>query len=86
MRHRNRVMQDRQHTFTLALSNGRVLRLGDHSELRRCSDLAAIIERFAKHITHEVNITFIIDDQPAIMLPWAEKNRMIELAGMGERT
>lgn len=85
LRHRNRVMQEREHTSTLSIKNGHVTRHGQHSDLRRAKDMQNLLQKFAKFIpSNEVNLTFIIDDQPAVMLPWVQKERMLELAKQGE--
>lgn len=77
-------MQDREHTFTLSISNGHVTRHGPHPELRRAKDMQNLLQKFAKYVPGEVNMTYIIDDQPAVMLPWNQKERMLELASQGE--
>lgn len=84
LRHRNKVMQDREHTFTLSIKDGRVSRHGEHAELRRAKDMANLLSKFSKHVPGEVNMTFIIDDQPAVMMGWNQKERMLELARQGE--
>lgn len=78
-------MQEREHTFTLAIGNGgKVTRHGPHPELRRAKDMQNLLQKFAKLVPGQVNLTFIIDDQPAVMLPWNQKERMLELASQGE--
>lgn len=84
LRHRNKVMQEREHTFTLSIRNGKVSRHGQHAELRRAKDMANLLSKFSKHVPGEVNMTFIIDDQPAVMMGWNQKERMLELARQGE--
>lgn len=84
LRHRNKVMQEREHTFTLAIKDGHVTRHGPNPDLRRAKDMQNLIQKFAKYVPGEVNMTYIIDDQPAVMLPWNQKERMLELADQGE--
>lgn len=84
LRHRNKVMQDREHTFTLSIRDGRVSRHGQHADIQRAVDMASLLSRFSKHVPGEVNMTFIIDDQPAVMLGWNQRERMVELARQGE--
>lgn len=79
-------MQEREHTFTLSLRNGHVTRHGPNPDLRRAKDMQNLMQKFSKLLPSgsEVNLTFIIDDQPAVMLPWNQKERMLELASQGE--
>jgi hypothetical protein len=86
MKHRNRVMQEREGTFTLAIQGGEVTVHGEHGHLRRATDIADLIKRFSGSIKGDANLTFIIDDQPAVMMSWERQNRMHELAHLGERT
>ena len=84
-RHRNKVMQEREHTFTLALKPGVEPRAyGPHAELRRATDLAHLLSFFADSFPRAINVTFVIDDNPAVMLSSAERDRMTELAELGE--
>jgi hypothetical protein len=84
LRHRSKVMQEREHTFTLSIKDGHVTRHGPHPELRRAKDMQNLMQKFAQHVPGEVNMTYIIDDQPAVMLSWNQKERMLELASQGE--
>ena len=81
--HRYQVMQERENTFTVAVHKGSVSLHGEHSTLRRAEDIGDVIERFSAFIQDDVNMTFIVDDQPAIMLDWPQRNRMLELAQLG---
>ncbi|GAA5979776.1 hypothetical protein JCM5350_002045 [Sporobolomyces pararoseus] len=85
-RHRNRVMQERDHTFTVAMHPGvREPSLhGSYSDLKRASDVADLISLFSGRMHRELNITFIIDDNPAVMLPYAQRERMVELGQQGD--
>ncbi|GAA5882446.1 hypothetical protein JCM16303_001739 [Sporobolomyces ruberrimus] len=85
-RHRNRVMQERDHTFTAAFHPGiRETSLhGPYSDLKRASDVAELLSLFAGRMHRELNITFIIDDNPAVMLPYAQRERMVELGQQGD--
>lgn len=86
MRHRARVMQDREHTFTLSIHDGTVTRHGNpkHADLRRAKDMAALIQTFAAFVPGVVNMTFVIDDNPAVMMSYHHKDRMLELARQGD--
>lgn len=84
MRHRNKVMQGRDHTFTLSIKDGRVSRHGVHKDLQRAKDMQDLLSQFSKWVPGEVNMTFIIDDQPAVMLGWNHKERMLEIARQGD--
>lgn len=77
-------MTEREHTFTLNIKDGKVTRTGIHSELRRATDMQKLIQPFAKFVPGEVNMTFIIDDNPAVMMGWNQRERMLELASQGE--
>ena len=79
-------MQERDHTFTVAMHPGeREPSLhGAYSDLKRSSDVADLISLFAGRMHRELNITFIIDDNPAVMLPYAQRERMVELGQQGD--
>lgn len=86
-RHRNRVMQEREHTFTIAYKAGSKdtpQLYGAHAGLERATDLAKLTALFSGDLTRDLNITFIIDDLPAVMLAYAERDRMVELSEQGE--
>jgi hypothetical protein len=86
LRHRAKVMQEREHTFTLSIdgSEGVVSRHGPHPDLQRAKDMQDLLQSFARFVPDQVNMTFIIDDQPAVMMPWNQKEKMLELASQGE--
>jgi hypothetical protein len=86
LRHRALIMQERPHTFTLAIHDGQVDILGPFAELRRATDMADLIRRFAGSLPLPVNMTFIVDDSPAVLLQHESKARMTEMASTGERT
>ncbi|KAK4053925.1 hypothetical protein OIO90_003762 [Microbotryomycetes sp. JL221] len=85
-RHRNRVMQDREHTFTAEMTPGhkRVGLHGQHRDLKRATDIRDLLEMFAQDLPFNLNFTFIIDDNPAVMMPYSQRIRMVELAEQGE--
>ncbi|KAM0753092.1 hypothetical protein T439DRAFT_286471 [Meredithblackwellia eburnea MCA 4105] len=83
MLHRIRVMQDREETFTISVLDGVVKLSGEQAFLRRAKDLGDLMSRFSTHVS-DLNMTFTRHDQPACQLEWGHKERMIELAGMGE--
>jgi hypothetical protein len=86
LRHRALMMQERPHTFTLAIHDGQVDILGPFAELRRATDMADLVRRFAGTLPLPVNMTFIVDDSPAVLLQHESKARMAEMASTGERT
>lgn len=81
-------MQDREHTFTIALSpsSSQPDLYGPHAHLKRASDIASLYKMFGATIPRPINMTFIIDDNPAVMLPYTQRDRMSELADQGECT
>ncbi|GAA5885978.1 hypothetical protein JCM6882_004220 [Rhodosporidiobolus microsporus] len=85
-RHRNRVMQERDHTFTIAFNPGERSPgiSGAFGDNKRASDIAAMLSLFSGRMHRQVNITYIIDDNPAVMLPYSQRERMVELGQQGE--
>lgn len=83
MAYRTRVMQAREETFTLSVLDGAVKISGEQAALRRAKDLGDLISRFSAHVPN-INLTFTRHDQPACQLDWFHKERMVELARMGE--
>ncbi|KAK4703500.1 hypothetical protein P7C70_g2716, partial [Phenoliferia sp. Uapishka_3] len=85
-RHRNKVMQERAHTFTIAMKPGQTFPLayGQHASLKRATDVAGVLSLFAGRLPRNLNVTFIIDDNPAVMLPHSQRERMVELSQQGE--
>ncbi|BGP16351.1 hypothetical protein JCM10213_004892 [Rhodosporidiobolus nylandii] len=81
--HRVRVMQERDETFTIQVTDGKVAEVGEQAFLRRAKDLGDLIARFSQFVPN-VNLTFTRHDQPACQLDWFHKERMIELAQQGE--
>jgi len=77
-------MQVRDETFTLQIRNGKLDIIGPEHSLKRASDLGEIIKQFAG-LVPDFQMTFTRHDQPAVQLEYAQKERMIELAEMGER-
>jgi len=68
LRHRDRVMQERGHSFVLAFHDGKVSVHGEdqHRNLKRAKEIADLTSRFAHLVPYSVNLTFIVDDQPAV--------------------
>lgn len=64
--HRNNVMQDREHTFTLHVKSGLVSITGPFAHIRRAKDIADIVSRFSESLPHDFSMTFIMDDQPGM--------------------
>ena len=60
------------------------LAYGQHAKLKRATDVAGVLELFASRLPRELNVTFVIDDNPAVMLPYAMRDRMVELSEQGE--
>lgn len=84
-RHRNKVMQDRDHTFTIAMEPGRSPSAhGPYAYLKRATDIQALLKMFSSRLPRPLNMTFIMDDNPAVMLAYTERDRMVELASQGE--
>ena len=81
--HRVRVMQDREETFTIAVEDGVIALSGEQALLRRAKDLGDLMSRFSTHVPN-INLTFTRHDQPACRLDWTHKERMVELASLGE--
>lgn len=81
--HRTKVMEDRDETFTIQIKQGHVELHGEQAFLRRAKDLGDLISRFSSHVA-DVNLTFTRHDQPACQLGYFHKERMIELAGLGD--
>ncbi len=77
-------MKVRDETFTLEVRHGKVAITGPEKSLKRASDLAEILKQFAG-LVPDFQMTFTRHDQPAVQLDYAQKERMIELAEMGER-
>ena len=79
-------MQERDHTFTAAFHPGvRDPSLhGPYGDLKRATDVADLLAMFAGRMYRELNITFIIDDNPAVMLPYSQRERMVELGQQGD--
>lgn len=57
---------------------------GQHAALERATDVSKLLSHFAAKLPRSVNMTFIIDDNPAVMLPYSQRERMEELATQGE--
>lgn len=102
MRHRHRVMQERDHTVTIAINpdrasasgeetdeEGMVVTTSQHRKLKRALDMRELMMKFVPSLKGlgmgDINMTYIIDDQPAVMMSWLERDRMLELAARGER-
>ncbi|GAA5984871.1 hypothetical protein JCM11641_005447 [Rhodosporidiobolus odoratus] len=85
-RHRNKVMQERDHTFTVVMRPGEPHTglAGPYADLKRATDIADMLSLYTGRMHRETNITFIIDDNPAVMLPYSQRERMVELGQQGE--
>ncbi|KAM0791268.1 hypothetical protein ACM66B_005744 [Microbotryomycetes sp. NB124-2] len=85
LHHRVQVMQAREETFTIRMEDGQVWEEGEQAFLRRAKDLRNLINRFAATIPDvELNMTFTRHDQPAVRLGWHHRERLKELAELGE--
>ena len=88
--HRSRIMAtERAETFTLMINPApkeeqKITTHGEEAHLKRATDLAALIEPFAKSLPGVVNITFTKHDQPACALGFQHKERLHELAAEGD--
>ncbi|GAA5910466.1 hypothetical protein JCM8208_004485 [Rhodotorula glutinis] len=85
-RHRNKVMQERDHTFTVAMHPGETMPTlhGPYWDLKRATDIADMLSLYTGRMHRPLNITYIIDDNPAVMLPYSQRERMVELGEQGE--
>jgi hypothetical protein len=78
-------MQDRDHTFTIAMTPGDAPTVhGPYAYLKRATDIQALLKMFSPRLPRTLNMTFIMDDNPAVMLAYTERDRMVELASQGE--
>lgn len=79
-------MQERDHTFTIAMEPGvpHPTIHGPYAHIKRASDIADMLSLFTGRMPRPLNITYIIDDNPAVMLPYTQRERMVELGQQGE--
>ena len=56
MAHRNKVMQERGHTFSLIVQNGIVSIEGPFKHIRRAKDIADIISKFSEDLPRDLNM------------------------------
>lgn len=78
-------MQDRDHTFTISMMPGEhPTANGPYAYLERATDLQDLLSMYAARMPRPLNLTFIMDDNPAVMLSYTERDRMVELASQGE--
>lgn len=88
--HRSKVMAtERAETFTLLVDpkvpgKDKISFHGEERQLKRAKDLALVIDRFAKDLPGQVNLTFTKHDQPACALGYQHKERLMELAAEGD--
>lgn len=91
--HRSWVMaNERPETFTISIkSNKQVLITGKEGHLARAKDLANLIKSFSSILPDDdhlhdqlVNLTFTKHDQPAVQMTWGRKQKMIDMANLGE--
>ena len=54
--HRNKVMGEREHTFSLRVENGAVSTFGPFGHIERAKDLGDIIARFSADLPHDFNM------------------------------
>lgn len=78
-------MTEREGTFTMNVKDGSVHLTGPEASLKRALDLAKLVERFAGQMPDDFVMSFTREDQPAVQLGYFHKERMIELAQIGER-
>ncbi|GAA5996568.1 uncharacterized protein JCM10292_003058 [Rhodotorula paludigena] len=81
--HRVAVMEEREETFTIKIADGKVAETGEQAFLRRAKDLGDLIRRFSAYAP-DVNLTFTRHDQPACQLDYFHRDRMVELADLGD--
>ena len=80
---------ERAETFTLLVDPSRpgkqkITTHGEEARLKRATDLAALLERFAMDLPAHMNLTFTKHDQPACALGYQHKERLLELAAEGD--
>jgi hypothetical protein len=81
-------MQEREHTFTVAMMPGPPVPSlhGQYATLKRATDIQKLLALFSGCLPRALNLTFIIDDNPAVMLAYSQRDRMVELSQQGECT
>ena len=57
---------------------------GPYWDLKRATDIADMLSLYTGRMPRPLNITYIIDDNPAVMLPYSQRERMVELGEQGE--
>lgn len=91
MRSRLQQVQDRPESFTIhidpdgeLLGGQTVTYQGPEASLKRATDLGDLIRRFAGELPAEIQMTFTKHDQPACLLTWEHKTKMLDRASEGE--
>lgn len=87
LHHRTMVMAtERPESFTLTIQDGKVSISGSEAKLKRATDLADLLRRFAPTMGEgpPVNMTFTKHDQPTVQMTWSRKQKMWDMAQMGE--
>lgn len=87
LHHRTTVMAtERPESFTITIRDGKVSVSGVEAGLKRATDLAQLMRRFAPLMEGKepVNMTFTKHDQPTVQMTWSRKQKMWDMAEMGE--
>ncbi|CAH7676894.1 family 90 glycosyltransferase [Phakopsora pachyrhizi] len=90
LNHRSSVMSnERPETFTLSVQDRKVRITGSEAKLARAKDLASLIEIFIDKLpiddhSNLFNMTFTKHDQPAVQMTWSRKQKMNDMADLGE--
>lgn len=90
LRHRNAVVQfERTNTFVLAIDlvNKKVHTAGEWHWIRRATDIKGFLDRFVHLLPGSqsgwLNMSFIVDDQPGVLVSHEHYERLVELANAG---
>ncbi|MBW0550226.1 hypothetical protein O181_089941 [Austropuccinia psidii MF-1] len=86
--HRSFVMaNERPETFTISLKSNQLAISGTEAHLDRAKDFAKLLSLFVHQLPSDdkiINMTFTKHDQPAVQMTWSTKQKMIDLADVGE--
>lgn len=78
-----RAQNPGEYTFTVSVTGGKVFLFGLYAGTGRAEEIADLIGRFSTHLG-DLNMTFTPQDGPGVQLGWYHKEKMIELAKVGE--
>lgn len=91
LRHRNEVMQtERDHSFVLAIDLVKkvVHAEGEWRSIRRATDMKNLLKKFVGLLPEGrlgwLNMSFIVDDQPGVLISNEHHERLVELSETGD--